>query len=323
MDSRNIISYLIAELDKIIGEYDTFASKYESRWFIAEFVLKRLLAIKKYLQDFNLDLIAIDESTNQTIAFLVEDRIPLEYFIDYLVLILKGYNIIVKSLSLKDQSQHDLYKLLFSGEPILNKQIVFTQGQIAPADLYVVKSNFSIITQRNYFNKKNILPLHDTCSAAILSGNESDQDLSLLASDICYFFGRGKGNVKKIFVPAHYKFNKLFEATEKFNFIKNHHHYTNSYQYFQTIYLVKDGNFLENNVIIIKEDKTSIAPTGVIFYQRYHSTQELHELLGVNDYYSILSNTCQGGKNKPFGSALSQCIEPDSTIIGFISNLKQ
>jgi hypothetical protein len=111
-------------------------------------------------------------------------------------------------------------------------------------------------------------------SIAILIGNESKEELFNLGKDIFSYFGLGCRNVSKLLIPDGYDLNVLFEAFFAFKAVSTNHKYMNNYDYHRALYLLNKEPFLDNNFVILKEDKSLHSPVGVLFYQYYQHHDE-------------------------------------------------
>jgi hypothetical protein len=117
---------------------------------------------------------------------------------------------------------------------------------------------------------------------AILTGNETKEDLTNLGKDVFTYFGLGCRSISKLLVPRGYSFNALFEAWEHFAEIKNHFKYFNNYEYHLAGYLVNQIPFLSNDWVIIKEDDAWSSPIGVVYYSYYDSLEEAQTFIQHN-----------------------------------------
>src|SRR5690606_3625055 len=91
-------------------------------------------------------------------------------------------------------------------------------------------------------------------SVAVLNGNETEEELSLLANDIFQYFGLGCRNVSKLYVPEKYDFESLFKAMVHWHEITQSHKYSNNYNYNKAVYLMGSLPFLDNEFLLLKED---------------------------------------------------------------------
>ncbi len=114
---------------------------------------------------------------------------------------------------------------------------------------------------------------------AVLSGNETTQQLGDLGHDIFDYFGLGCRNISKLLVPKNYDFVPFFEAIESYHNIIHHHKYNNNYDYNKSIYLVNRDKHLDNGFLLVKEDKRMVSPLAVIFYEEYENIGDAETLL--------------------------------------------
>ena len=77
-------------------------------------------------------------------------------------------------------------------------------------------SNNSSRYFEHYFGKYPNIIRKNRNSIAIIEGNETDDELENLGSDIFLYFGLGCRNVSKIFIPAGYDLKSLARKWESF-----------------------------------------------------------------------------------------------------------
>ena len=132
-----------------------------------------------------------------------------------------------------------------------------------------------------YFAGKPSIIRKNRNSVAVLTGNETPEELSALAEDIFRYYGLGCRNVSKLYVPKNYDFNAFFEAVYSWNPIINQAKYANNYDYNKAVYLMSRFQLLENGFLILKEDRSLTSPIATLFYERYDDLegvkQELQE----------------------------------------------
>lgn len=105
-----------------------------------------------------------------------------------------------------------------------------------------------------YFGKYPNIICKNRNSVAVLSGNESEQELKKLGKDIFQYFGLGCRNVSKLFVPKDYNFNQFFEGMFSYQSFLDNNKYLNNYEYNRTAYLMKgDKSLLDNNFLLINK----------------------------------------------------------------------
>ncbi|MBK8471058.1 MAG: hypothetical protein IPL33_01960 [Sphingobacteriales bacterium] len=65
-----------------------------------------------------------------------------------------------------------------------------------------------------YFGKYPHIIRRNRSSVAVLAGNETEDDLLRLGSDVFSYCGLGCRNVSKLFVPANYDFSPLLHICD-------------------------------------------------------------------------------------------------------------
>jgi hypothetical protein len=119
---------------------------------------------------------------------------------------------------------------------------------------------------------------------AILTGTESVGDLKKLGTDIFQYFGLGCRSVNKLLVPTGYNFNTFFESIIDWSFVVNNKKYGNNYDYHRAIFLLEQIPFLDNNFLMIREQKAFHSPVGVLHYEYYSFPAQVEELLKTEEH---------------------------------------
>ena len=91
-----------------------------------------------------------------------------------------------------------------------------------------------------YFGRYPSVIRKNRTSVGILTGNETEEELSLLADDIMLYFGLGCRNITKLYVPQQYDFVPLLNALRKYSWMFDHHKYRNNYDYQLAVYLMNN-----------------------------------------------------------------------------------
>jgi hypothetical protein len=215
------------------------------------------------------------------ILVILAANIPLVGFDDFRCVLISG-NQFVGKLSSDDQRLLPLLsEALVEIEPRFGAQISFTDGRAGAIDAVIATgSNNSARYFEYYFSKYPHIIRRNRNGIAILSGNETNEELEGLGEDIFRYFGLGCRNVTKIFVPQGYDFHRFFPPLlswgEK---LTGHTRYMNNYEYNLTLYLLNKVKLLDNNFLLLKEDENRSSPPGVLFYEYYTDTGQLRKKL--------------------------------------------
>ena len=184
-------------------------------------------------------------------------------------------------------------------------------------------SNNTAAHFKSYFGKYPHIIRKNRTSVAVITGKESKEDLKNLGKDIFLYFGLGCRNVSKLLVPKGYDFNAVFEAVFDYKFVADNKKYGNNYDYNRAVYLLNLEKFLDNNFLIIKEDKELFSPVSVLFYQEFTSENEVSDYLNANRE----NLQCIAGKGPgmiPFGYSQEPVITDyadDVDTLNFLVNL--
>jgi hypothetical protein len=185
----------------------------------------------------------------------------------------------------------------------LESRITFSDRNLKGFDAIIATgSNNSLLHFKQYFSKYPHLFRHNRTSIAVLNGDESKDELSLLGNDILDYFGRGCRNVTHLLLPKGFELNRFFEAIVEQGEVINNKKYGNNYDYNKAIHLMNLAVFLDNNFLLLKESKDLFSPLSMVYYHYYENESE------VTNYIEEHKNDiqCIVGKNYiPFGKA--QC----------------
>jgi hypothetical protein len=255
-------------------------------WFTKEFVQESLLNLAEMLDSKSVEKFAghIQEPAKaKTVAVIMAGNIPLVGFHDLLCVLLSGNKVLIKMSSDDNVLMPYFIKLLAFYEPEISELISFSEGKLSDFDAVIATgSDNSSQYFEYYFGKYPHIIRKNRTSIAVLTGNESQEDLQKLGKDIFLYFGLGCRNVSKLLVPQGYNFDKLFESVFDYKFVVNNKKYGNNYDYNRTVYLLNGEKFLDNNFLIIKEDNGLFSPVSVLFWQEYKDQSGLKAYINEN-----------------------------------------
>lgn len=230
--------------------------------------------IKKYPKN------AFDKTRQTTVAAVMAGNIPLVGFHDYLCVMLCGHRFLGKLSSDDKQLLPLIHKIMEKIEPGFKGRADFTEGKIENFDAVIATgSNNTARYFEYYFNKYPHIIRKNRNGVAVIKGNESNDELSLLGEDIFSYYGLGCRNVSKIYVPENYSFEKFFQAIEKFKSVLIHHKYANNYDYNKSIYLINSVPHLDNGFLMLTEQEPIPSPISVVHYESYQSVEKLSKKL--------------------------------------------
>jgi hypothetical protein len=216
----------------------------------------------------------------KTVGIVMAGNIPLVGFHDLISVLMAGHRVIARLSSKDNILLPYLIDQLVTIEPEFKAYIGITEEQLVGFDAVIATgSNNTSRYFDHYFGRYPNLIRKNRNSVAILSGEESQEELLGLADDIFRYYGLGCRNVSKLLLPGGYDFKPLFEALYSWKGLVDHSKYINNYDYNKAVYLMSNIQLLDNEFVLLKEDEGLSSPIGVLFYQYYHNNSQLEELL--------------------------------------------
>ncbi|MCT2560339.1 acyl-CoA reductase [Chryseobacterium herbae] len=241
---------------------------------------------------------------SKRVGLILAGNIPLVGLHDVISVVLSGHIPLIK-LSSKDKRMVPF--LLekwneFSGGAV---QFEFVE-KLENFDAVIATGSNNTARYLEYYFKDHLSIIRkNRTSAAVLKGDETPEELQLLAEDIFRYFGLGCRNVTRIFIPEDFVIDRLFESFTGFQDIINHHKYANNYDYNRAVYLLNRDLFWDNNFVMLKEDDKLFSPLSVINFSRYSSIDEVKTFIAENeqDIQCIVAKNELGLDSIPFGEA--------------------
>jgi hypothetical protein len=258
---------------------------YHNAWFTPQNVENAVKSIGKMLNSADLELwlnkYPLANHPVKKVGLILAGNIPLVGFHDVLCVLASGNYALIKSSSQDNQ----LIKFVL-------QKLVEINNAFADSYTFVERlENFDAViatgshnTSRYfdyYFGKVPHIIRKNRNSVAVLTGNETAEQLHKLGHDVFDYYGLGCRNVSKILVPAGYNFNFFFESIEDYSPIINHHKYNNNYDYNKSIYLVNRDEHLDNGFLLVKQDERLASPLAVLFYSFYDDITNAEKILNA------------------------------------------
>lgn len=242
--------------------------------------------------------------TPKKVGLILAGNIPIVGFHDVIAVILSG-NIPLIKLSSKDK--RILPYLLQRWQEFSDNEIQYEiVEKLDNFDAVIATGSNNTARYLEYYfkNYRSIIRKNRT-SIAVLNGEETEEELKLLANDIFRYFGLGCRNVTRLFIPKEMKLDILFENFIDFGEIINHNSYANNYDYNKAIYLLNQEKFWDNNFVMLKEDNNLFSPLSVINFSRYENLSEVEKFVEEhqNEIQCIVANPNLGLDSECFGEA--------------------
>lgn len=259
-------------------------SEIENPWFTQEnqrYNLKQWASlftknnIENWLSKYQLS------NSSKRVGLILAGNIPLVGFHDIISVVLSNHIPVIK-LSSKDRLM--LPYLLQLWNEFSNNEIEYQiVEKLENFDAVIATGSNNTARYLEYYFKDNLSIIRkNRTSVAVLKGDETDDELQLLADDIFRYYGLGCRNVTRILIPNDMKLDRLFENFINYKDIINHNKYANNYDYNRAIYLLNQDLFWDNNFVMLKEDEKLFSPLSVINFSRYETLEEVKQFLDTN-----------------------------------------
>ena len=279
----------------------------KNRWFTQENIKFALQTWADTLNEQNIKDWVQKYPTQQNtkkIGVIQAGNIPLVGFHDFLSVLISNHIFIGKSSSKDNVLPLFLSQILIAIEPRFADRIIWTERMSNIDAIIATGSDNTARYFEYYFGKYPNIIRKNRSSWAILTGEETKEELSLLGEDIFRYYGLGCRNISKLFVPDNYNFNLFFEAIEPYKFVYNNNKYANNYDYNSSIYLMNQTPHLSNGFLLLKEDIKSHSPLAVVFYENYSNLKTINSRIELEkkEIQCILSNKKEIKNTLPFGT---------------------
>jgi len=282
-------------------------AKEHNGWFTDENILFSLSNWSKALVESNIKQFTKNYQFRsiepKKVAIIMAGNIPLVGFHDFFCVLLSGHEVVVKQSSNDKHLLPFLAKYLEYIAPSFKGRITFTEGKLENFDAVIATGSDNTARYfEYYFKDRPSIIRKNRNSVAILTGKETEEQLTQLSHDIFRYYGLGCRNVSKLFVPKDYNFEGFFKAMYAWHPIINEAKYANNYDYNKAVYLMSEFDMLENGFLMIKEDASYASPIATVFYEHFDSLETLRNTLEKNseNIQCVVSNNLSN-KDIAFG----------------------
>ena len=217
------------------------------------------------------------------ILIIMAGNLPLVGFHDLLCVLVAGHKAIVKPSSDDRVLLPYLITQIRTFAPEWAEAVAFTDDKVTEYDAVIATGSDNTARYfEYYFGKKPHIIRKNRHSVAVLTGEETPEELQDLGKDIFLYYGLGCRSVSKLFVPQGYDFDLLFQAIYPYKDIIEEQKYANNYDYNKAVYLMSLYKLLENGFLLLKEDEHYGSPIATLFYEYYTNKEALKKKLATD-----------------------------------------
>lgn len=211
-----------------------------------------------------------ETTVSKQVGLVMAGNLPLVGFHDLLTVFMSGHRAQVK---MSDKDPYLLPAILRALKIIDERTTGYFDVVNNLQDFEAViatGSNNSARYFKAYFAKYPHIIRRNRNAVAVLSGEESVEELLALGHDIFDYFGLGCRNVSKLYVPEGYDFKPLLEALHEYrHLLINHTKYKNNFDYNYALYVLNKVSYEANGCILITENTSLQSPIATLHYEYY------------------------------------------------------
>ncbi|MFO7998182.1 MAG: hypothetical protein R6U86_04290 [Bacteroidales bacterium] len=258
-------------------------STLQNPWFTKEHIARAVKAIagmldagrmEEWLMEYSLRD-AHETHSGKNILLVMAGNIPLVGFHDFLCVLISGNRAMIKSSSLDRHLPKALAEIVTEFEPGFRDRITFPEGPVRGYDAVIATgSNNSARYFDYYFGKVPHIIRKNRNSMAILSGEESQNEITLLGDDVFSYFGLGCRNVSLLWLPKAYDMNTLGKGWMRYRGVVENQKYANNYDFQKAVSLVNKEPHHDTGFCLFRENHSLSPPLSVIHYQKYRCDDE-------------------------------------------------
>jgi hypothetical protein len=215
------------------------------------------------------------ESSPKKVGIVMAGNIPLVGFHDWLCVFVSGHQAQVK-LSEKDPFLFPyLMKIL---ERLDERTLAYTEvtERLHGFEAVIATgSNNSARYFEAYFSKYPNIIRKNRNGVAVLTGDETLEELRALGKDIFRYYGLGCRNVAKLYVPEGYDFDPLLEALHEYREVVLNTKYKNNFDYNYALFVLNKIEIKANGCILLVEAPALQSRIACLHYEFYSSLEEV------------------------------------------------
>ncbi len=274
---KSSLSFLAHSLQQL-PESVIHAANVHNQWFTPAFIS---LAANNWVATLNENdieewLKPIQKNIEpKKVAIIMAGNLPFVGLHDLICVLATGNKALVKLSSQDEVLMKYAIEKLIESDTTLKDKIEITERLNDAEKLIATGSNNSARYFDYYFRNIPTLIRKNRTSIAVLSGNETEQELQQLANDIYQYFGLGCRNVSHLLMPKNMDLEKLYKALDIHIDLVHHHKFYNNYMYHKAILLMNLTKHYDNGFMIFQEKEELHAPIATLNYHYYDTIEDV------------------------------------------------
>ena len=268
---------------------------YQNNWFTQPFVEQALAGVmgllKKEILAAWVENYKIEAIVPRKVGVVMAGNIPMVGFHDWLCVLICGHQLYAK-LSSQDQILiKALSQSLIDIDARWAEIIHFTERLNNVDAIIATGSDNSARYFHYYFSSKPHIIRKSRTSVAVLTGEETPEEIYALGQDVFSYYGLGCRNISKLYVPKKFSVAQVYDHWESFAHVQDNHKYKNNYDYNRSIFLINQTAHFDNNFLLMQESNQLVSPIGVLYFERYENLETLSlQLEGLREQIQVISS---------------------------------
>jgi len=304
----NALDWLGSNLENHPGIEDVIINAgHKNPFFTPEFCRLAISGVSSWMKKEVLVswLKACENRHPRNIGLIMAGNLPLVGWHDIMTIFATGHRCLYKPSSQDTELPEFLMNLLGSEFPETKDYFQKVERMKGIDALIATGSNATATHFDYYFKDIPRIIRGAKSSLGFIYGFESHEELIPLCDDIMQYFGMGCRSITKILIPEDYDFGPFFSALEKYRHLTNHHRFQNNAIYHKAIFLMNGDPFLENDILVVRENKRLFSPPGVLNFEVYKNLEDAKSIVDshLNEIQCMVSHLGRFQGSLPFGMA--------------------
>ncbi|RPH33209.1 MAG: acyl-CoA reductase [Bacteroidales bacterium] len=250
-----------------------------------------------------------EPSASKKVVVIMAGNIPFAGLHDLICILLTGHRFLGKVSSKDGHLISATIELLIEIEPGFKNLIELSEVTLHGFDAVIATGSDNSSRYFDYYfkNYPTIIRKHRN-SIAVLSGNETEEELTLLSDDIFLYFGLGCRSISMLLVPIGYSFKELLKAFKTWQNLDTHNKYMNNYEFQKTMNLMNLIDHIDTDFMLLKQNDSIGSTVGVVHYKEYDNIQTA--LTFIQNHQGELQCVVGDGSTIPNAIPFGTCQNP-------------
>ncbi|MGB3798927.1 MAG: acyl-CoA reductase, partial [Lewinella sp.] len=206
---------------------------------------------------------------NKTVGLVLAGNIPLVGMHDIISVFVAGLRAQIKLSSKDPYVLPYLLRKLGEVDPATLPYFEIVEKLAGFDAIVATGSNNSSRYFEAYFGKYPHIIRRNRNAVAVLTGQESTEDLRRLGTDIFTYYGLGCRNVSKLYLPEDYDFAPLMDVLHEWKALQNHTKWKNNFDYNFALLTLNKEKFRYTGAVIVRPDEAIASHIAGIFFSTY------------------------------------------------------